>query len=453
MRTSKMIGWFAIITFCRAMGIAHAQPATQPTPQDLLQRVNDLQSQVKDLRSQLKDVQATTQPGPAVQTDIHQPPSLNAGYSLDKGFYIRTDDGNFLLHPWAFIQGRDAYAYQSVSTSNGHQGQNGLEMPRAKFILDGNVFSRDLTYQLIWATTTNDTTGGPDLQDAWGRYHLPGTIFAFEGGNIRNPVDHEQLLFATKSLGPERSIVNSVLLNGDDIVKGAMLSAGYDTPGSLRGELAFTGGERNVDTTFQGFPSNPATWGLAGRAEWKLFGDWDDYSQFTSLDDKSELLVVGGGTDFTQGGGTSALTHVLDVQYNLPDGLSLYAAYLGRYVSNDGGLPNTNGHPATGAAPFGDTYDATARFTAAYVIQRRFEPFFRYEYLHFDAREFSAPTNNDISDITLGANYYFFGQRVKASFAASYLPQGSPVSSTLGDVLTTHRGQEIILQTQVQLIF
>ena len=453
MRYNKIIAAVIFLLPCK-ITFSQAQPTTLPGQQDLLQRVDDLQSQVTDLRSKLNQVAPTTQPeSQPVQTDIHQAPAFNAGYSLDKGFYIRTGDGNFLLHPWAFVQMRDAYSYRSISTSNVHDGQNGLEIPRAKIILDGNIFSRDLTYQLIWATTTNDSTGGLDLQDAWGRYHLPGTIFAFEGGNIRDPVDHEQLLFATKSLGPERSIVNNVLLNGDDIVKGAQLSAGYDTPGMVRGEIAFTGGERNLGTTFQNYPTNPANWGSAGRVEWKLFGDWDDYAQFTSLDNKHPLLVLGGGADYSEGGGTSGLTHVLDVQYNLPDGLSLYAAYLGRYVNNNGGPPTTNGHPATAASPVADTYDATARFTCAYVFQKHFEPFFRYEYLHFDPREFSAPTNYDISDITLGANYYFYGQRVKASFDASYLPQGAPFANTLGDVLTSHRGHEVILQTQVQLIF
>jgi hypothetical protein len=452
----------AVIACVSSMSLAQTTAPSADaamSQQQMLERMQDLQSQVKDLRNRLDQVQPTTQPAataqvePPVQNKVHQPPILNAGYSLDKGFYIRTDDGRFLLHPWVFLQARDAYTYRSIDTSNVHDGENGLELPRAKFIVDGNAFSPDLTYQFIWATS--DQTGNLGLQDAWGRYHIPGTPLAVEGGNIRDPVDHEQILFATRTLTPERSLVNNVLLNGDDIVKGAELAAGYDTPSSLRGEVAFTSGERNFDTTFQTYPTNPASWGVAGRVEWKLMGDFKDYDQFTSLDDKEALLVIGGGADYTEGGSTAGLTHVLDAQYNLPCGLSLYAAYLGRYVRHDAGNPATDGTPASTAAVFAsaDTYDATARFMAAYLIQDRFEPFVRYEYLHLDSREFTAPTNNDISDITVGFNYYFYGHRAKATFGASYLPQGSPFASTLGDVLTTHRGQDFVIQSQVQLIF
>ena len=63
------------------------------------------------------------------------------------------------------------------------------------------------------------------------------------------------------SLTPGRSIVNNVLLNGDDIVKAVSLSYGYDGNDPFRAELAFTSGERNFDTNFQQFPTNGANWG------------------------------------------------------------------------------------------------------------------------------------------------------------------------------------------------
>jgi hypothetical protein len=443
-----------VTSWCSGQPTTMPSAGMSPSEQQMLKRMQDMQSEMQDLRRRLDAVQPATAPlQPLVQNQPHSPPSLNAGYSLDEGFYIRTDDGKFLMHPWLFIQGRDAYNYRSITTDNVHDGENGLELPRAKLIVDGNIVSRDLTYQVIWNST--DTTGNLDLQDAWGRYHIANTIFAVEGGNIRDPVDHEQILFATKSMAPDRSIVNNVLLNGDDIVKGVELSAGYDTPSTVRGEVAFTSGERNFETTFQGYPTNPASWGVAGRVEWKMTGDWKDYAQFTSLDDLHALFVLGAGADYSEGGATAGLTHVVDAQYNLPCGLSLYAAYLGRYVRHDAGSPATDGNPASGAPVFAsaDTYDATARVMAAYLIGNHFEPFVRYEYLRFDDREFTSPTNNDMSDITLGFNYYFFGHRAKATFGTSYLPQGSPVSNTIGDLLPTHRGQELIVQTQVQLIF
>ncbi len=439
-------------------------PATNPSTQEMLEEVRALRAEVKDLHKQLDARQATTQTDAATSPevvnrtirDIQRDLTLSdeepvtAGYFPDRGFLIRSDDERFLLHPWAYVQIRNATNYREKATATSGDNENGFELPRMKLILDGNLYSKDLTYQFIWASS--DTTGNLQLQDAWGRYHIPNTPFAIRAGQIRDPVDHEQILFATASLTPDRSIVNNVLLNGDDIVKGASVGYGYDDPSApFRSEVAITSGERNFGTSYQQFPTNTANWGVAGRAEWKAFGNWRNYSQFTALGDREELLVFGAGFDYTEAGATAGLTHVVDVQYDMPEGLALYGAYLGRYTRHDGGPPTTNGQ-FTGAGPDFNTYDSTFRLTAAYLIDAHWEPFVRYEYIHFDGRELSAGTNPTIHDFTLGFNYYFHGHRAKVTAGATYLPNGSPISNTISDLQQSHGGNELILQVQFQLI-
>jgi hypothetical protein len=440
--------------------------STNPTQQELLDEVRALRAEVKDLRQQLDAQAATTRPAipsageTQAATDqllkdagqrsaLLDSQTITAAYVPGRGAIIQSEDGNFLLHPWAYIQIRNVTNYRSDATGDGSDTQNGFEIPRMKLILDGNIVSPDLTYQFIWATS--DTTGNLGLQDAWARYHIPATPFAVRGGNIRNPLDHEQILFGTKSMTPERSIVNNVLLNGDDIVKGVSGEYGFDSDVPLRAALAFTGGMRNFNTTFQPFPTNPATWGAAGRVEWKLTGDWQDYTQFTSLNDKQNLLVFGSGADFTQAGDTGSLIYVFDGQFNTPAGLSLYGAYLGRYTANNQGAIGTNGGATTG--PKFDTYDSTVRLMAAYLVNGRVEPFIRYEFLNINRHELPATAvYNYINDITLGCNYYFYGHRAKFSGAVSYLPDGSPISNTNSDLLSSHGGDEVIVQVQFQLI-
>jgi len=191
---------------------------------------------------------------------------------------------------------------------------------------------------------------------------------------------------------------------------------------------------------------------VADRFECKLSGTWNEYTQFTSLGDKQSLLVLGGGVDYTEAGAAGALTHVADIQYNHPDGFGVYAAYLGRYTRDNAGPPTTNGQATTGGAPRSDTYDTTARFMAAQLFDQHFEPFFRYEYIQFDPKEVTPGLNSNVDDFTLGANYYFYGHRAKISGAASYLPNGSPVSNTISDLFATHRGSELIVQVQFQLM-
>jgi hypothetical protein len=132
--------------------------------------------------------------------------------------------------------------------------------------------------------------------------------------------------------------------------------------------------------------------------------------------------------------------------------LSLYASYLGRYVRNNGGNPLTNGG-FTGAGPSATTYDSSVRVMAAYLIQQHWEPFIRFEWIDFDSRELTLGTQHVVYDMTAGFNYYFYGNRVKFTGAASYLPNGSPVSSTIDDLLASHGGNQLILQAQFQLIF
>jgi hypothetical protein len=88
----------------------------------------------------------------------------------------------------------------------------------------------------------------------------------------------------------------------------------------------------------------------------------------------------------------------------------------------------------------------------AQLLDQRIEPFLRLEYIQFDPREITNGGSSTVPDITLGLNYYFYGHRAKISADASYLPNGSPIQSTIGDVLTSHRGYEWIGQLQFQLM-
>jgi hypothetical protein len=439
---------FIVICVAAGASIASAQPATQPSDNTSAQ-ISELRSEVQQLRDQVNSGTVNTQPS-ATEPEQTGFLGLYGGWNPDRGFEIKSADDNFLLHPWAYFHFRYVINNRSELVGGGSATDAGFELTRLKLVFDGNIFTKDLTYQIIY--TTLDNTGGSQLQDAWARYHIPRTPFAIEAGNLRDPVDHEQIMFATKLMTPERSIVNNVLLNGDDIVKGVEFAYGYDTPSALRGLFAVTSGERNFDTDFEDYPVNSANWGLATRVDFKAFGNWKDYVQFTSLGDLEPLLVFGGGLDYTEEGGAAPFTHVADVQYNLPNGLSLYSAYLGRYTRNNTGAPGTNGGFVAGNTYKADTYDATARFMAAYLIDNRLEPFFRYEYIQFDPREVPSGLNSTVNDITIGANYYFWGHRLKFTGAASYLPNGSPVANQLGDVLVSHRGNETILQFQIQLM-
>src|SRR4051794_32188791 len=92
---------------------AHAQVAESP---DLRKKVEALEEEVRQLRADraitpaysIRDVDAVVA---AVQTDANSrtavlPHGGSAGHDFDKGFYIKSDDGNFTLYPDLFVQFR-----------------------------------------------------------------------------------------------------------------------------------------------------------------------------------------------------------------------------------------------------------------------------------------------------------------------------------------------------------
>ena len=140
------------------------------------------------------------------------------------------------------------------------------------------------------------------------------------------------------------------------------------------------------------------------------------------------------------------------MQYESETGLSLFAAYLGRYTRNNGQPPGSNGG-ATGNGPVADTYDASVRVQAGYVIDSHWEPFVRYEYLWFDPAMLPAgASHKPVHEIAAGVNYYFFRHRAKFTADVLYLPNGCPLNDDGAGILATKGGQEIVLRAQFQLI-
>ena len=69
---------------------------------------------------------------------------FSSGFKNNR-FTIQSDDGNFVLRPWLHLQVRDTTNYRkNTPAGTGNQGsdtENGIELRRARFGFDGNLFS------------------------------------------------------------------------------------------------------------------------------------------------------------------------------------------------------------------------------------------------------------------------------------------------------------------------
>ncbi|MGA2439633.1 MAG: porin [Tepidisphaeraceae bacterium] len=473
----------ALATGVAALGLAvHSAYAADPTVQQLQQQVNALQAEVDQLKQQQQQPAAQNEPQTMQQiisdADRHSQlldqGLLTAGYA-NRRFFIQSDDGNFVLRPWIHIEIRDNTNWREdfFTNPNGDNTQNGFEIRRARLGFDGNLFTPDLTYFVNWATnrenstltvtnaagatvgTTTSPVGGlPVLEEAWVKYNLHDTPWFIHVGQMHDPLDHENIV-GSKYRAPEASLQGDIFGNTDTFTQAA--TAIFDNKGPVRVEAGMTDGIRAANTNFEDSPNVGVAYdgGVAGRVEWKLTGDWNDYNQLTALGDKSDLLVLGSGYDYSYaGGGYNQLSHTIDLQYGGRYGLFAYLCYFGRYTVHNMGIPNTSGVSAS----FGsstpdlrkDTYEPSIDAEFAYLIGKHWEPFVRYEYLYL--RGTPAGSQNNVTDISLGLNYYFFGHNLKFTELATYLPTGIPINDDSSDVLISNRRAELIFITQLQLL-
>jgi hypothetical protein len=257
--------------------------------------------------------------------------------------------------------------------------------------------------------------------------------FSVRGGQLKNFFAHEAMSSSRRLFAAERSLLNDVFTGGDNFVQGVGLL--YDKD-AFRAYAAYTDGSNNPNQNFQDFPTNRTNFGVSGRVEYKLFGDWKSYEDFTALANKKDLLVVGGAADYTEAGDTGTLLHTADAQYEAGP-LGLYGAYLGRSI-DQGADPNLYeyGFLVQGGYLFGDL-----------------EPFARYSYIHFDAAGLDQDVTNDVHEITVGANYYLKGHNAKFTADFVWLPNGSPVTNDGGDILANPLGgDQYVVRVQFQLL-
>ena len=199
------------------------------------ERINQLEAEVQQantraaaLEARLDRLQApdtTTRPSAAEanatvtqvlkdadsRTAISAVGSDSAGW--ENGFYIRTADGSFTLKPGLLLQFRHITNYRDggVGTADESDLESGFEVTRAKLIMEGNVFGKDIGYKFQWASSRNG--GATSIEDAFVTYKLNPT-WTLKAGQFKDPVHHEELTGDSMQLAVDRSLANQLLGGG-----------------------------------------------------------------------------------------------------------------------------------------------------------------------------------------------------------------------------------------------
>ncbi len=424
-----------------ALGLSTAaRGADTATTQDLAAQVKALQAKVDNLEGKTAASQAEVSATiDSVMKDADARSKSMAltggmaGYDDTKGFVIQSANGDFSLHPWIQFMPRYVanYAKDGKGGGTADTTDDGFEIRRLKFGLDGKLYN-NIEYLFLWNTLQH--SGNLNLEQAWMKWSI-NDQFALRAGQIKDPFTHEGLISDTRLLTAERSYLVDVLAHNQNLVQGVSL---IWNAGDLRAEVAFTDGIGSQNTNFQNNNGDPTVvgpnFGLAGRAEYKLFGNWNQYDDFTALGNDKDMLVVGGGLDVTETGSRDDWRHTVDGQWETGP-LSVYGAYIGDWVHN---------------GPGGDSYNFGVMAQAGYLLNKQWEAFGRFDWTHFDKK--TAPGTRNVTEFTAGVNYYMHKHNAKFTVEAVYLPKGAPIADDLSDVIANDGHTEILLRAQFQLV-
>ena len=411
------------------------------------------------------DPMDTFKPVPPAAGESGAMSAISAGWDGNQ-FVLRSSDGNFTLHPGVVVDFRDITSYRehvpaggggSEVKAGGYDTQNGFDVSRLRLLFDGTLFHHVGYLVQFQADQGSNVT----LYDAVASYRFGGGPFTVKAGQFKDPVWHERNLSEAYLMAVDRTLAEQFLAGGQGSrVQGAAVT--YDG-GRTRAQLVAHDGFDSINTKFfdaGGVPAglggaagvSPANYGFSTRAEYMLLGsrtpDYNpylEYDQFSSLHARQDILVVGGGADYTQASANDVVLHSADVQYNRADGFSAYGAYYGTYRNL-----KTN----QGVSAHGSFYDYGFEAQAAYLIEDRFEPFARYDLVHLDpssVRQVAGLNSHVIQEVTVGANYYVYGQKVKLTADGTYLPNGSPGDADAMGVLKDSGNNEFVFRAQVQL--
>jgi hypothetical protein len=423
------------------------QPAAAGQP-DMQKQIEALQAQIAQLQAQqaqratapaytAKDVDATVS---SVLTDANRRSQLLADSGgvmagWENGFHIRSADGNYDLQPYFQFDFRWVFnATDNAAGSDDTEVAEGFEIRRMKMGFKGHALSPKLKYDFRWATDRN--SGNPVLENAYVQYAFADNM-ALKVGQWKDNVWHEETTSSTRQLAVDRSLLNEMLAGGEtDYVQGiALIFEG----GPIRGEVSYHDGANSDNTNFQDVGTN---FGVSGRAEGLLMGEWRAYDDFTAMGNKKNLLVVGAGFDWTQSGDTNVFYHTVDGQFETNGGLGVYAAYIGRYVDLGGGAGGND-----------SVYDWGLLGQVGFMLDKNWEVFGRIDWTMLDDDFIPAGAEDNVWELTAGVNYYIRAHNAKISVDVTWLPNGSPENHPgIGILGQTGDDDQFLIRGQFQLL-
>ncbi len=281
-------------------------------------------------------------------------------------------------------------------------------------------------------------------------------------GQTKNPVFKEQEGFGDQVQSMvERSLLDSLIGGnafGGPLIKDAdLVYTGNNNP--LHGHLLFHSGDATGNTDFNNVLASGASgdFGIAARADYKVFGDWADNADDTGVQSgKHDFLDIGGGIDYSEISGTpgvagvqgnSAVRAELDAQYYSAKKWGVYGEV----------IADTNALRGGAAAAPRNREDIGAMIEGTYLLTPAWELAARYSITEIDHR-FKVANEDDFQELGVGVDYFLgeggaWGNHAKFAFDVDYLPYGTPAATGLDYLASGNGHNEFVARGEFQLWF
>jgi len=470
----KLSVFLAVIIFAMTTWVLPAKAADQGEIEQLKKQMERQTEELDILKKKIgelekKQAEPQTMTGEAGKKVAEaDKKGILAGY--DKGFFIKTQDENFLLKTNIFLQFRYTYLPFDRTVNANDEDWSNFFVRRARVVFSGNAPNKDWTY---FFHIQLEPTGAVNLHDGYvtwkkypyaqvqfGRSKLPYGLHFWQSAIYLNGVERSIFSGETDPDGKEDTKkwpggnANFQVSNEDSVTKfplgGLHLfrSQGVQLQGDINlfdqdGFLQYWAGVYNGRNS-KGLPNHDSSHLWVGRISINPFGKYNliqqgdiDYSKtpkvcflFSGFHDTDRLSQVRSSTD-----GKAQAVNSYDYKGSGYDLAALFR-YRGFSADAEYGYERFKQDREGGNTwnRFGYRFDA-----GYFVIQKKFEVVARYAYVErlkgntleksnasgLGLVSVNGGTNNAIEDnlkeYTVGLNYYLYGHNLKIFVDYSYL--------------------------------
>jgi hypothetical protein len=436
---------FGLVAGTTALAIAGSAFGGAESNNDALSQIAELKQELAQLKQENSQDWLTEQRSAEIRGIVQdvladadtrtslQSSGAMAGYN--NGFFLASPDGNYSLKVGGQVQVRWTlnHAKQGAATplpgsasTNGNT-EWGFENRRTKLDFQGNVFSKDWTYRVRAAFNQGATrnlglgfnqgsNGAAQIDFAYIEKAMDNGM-SIRVGQFRAPWMREVLVDSAYQLAAERSVLAGLFGQGysQGIQFGYQMDSmrftggAFDGIGGQNGQFSGGGTYNSQNTNWDDTSTN---YSFAGRAEFKISGDWSQFNDFSSAKGSEAGMMAGVAVAYQRGNqntgaintnGSKLLGVTGDFTWDF-GGASLFAS--GVWVNNEDG---TSGNKTN---PWG------VMFQGGYFVTEEVELFGRYEFINYDTPD-TGGGSNKYNGLTVGANY-FFNTNVKLTCDFTY---------------------------------